>query len=74
MIKVEAFPYMEVAVVRVIGICTGGSHEGPACPGNSLITQVDVAELEALGVTNAVLGAVRRMLDADPEIQGYLMH
>lgn len=74
MIKVEAFPYMDVAVVRVIGICSGGTHEPPVCPGNSLITQVSPGELEDLGVTNAVLGAVRRMLDADPDLQGYLMH
>jgi len=74
LIKVEAFPYMDVAVVRVIGVCTGGSHEAPACVGHSLITQVDVQELEALGVTNALVAAVRRLLDADQDLAGYLMH
>lgn len=74
MIRIEAFPYMDVAVVRVSGTCTGGSHGGPRCSGNSLITQVSVGELESLGVELALWQGVRRLLEADPELAGYLMH
>lgn len=74
MIRVEAFPYMDVAVVRVTGICNGGTHEGPKCEGNSLITQVSVEELERLGVPLAINRAVGMLMDAHPDLGGYLMH
>jgi hypothetical protein len=74
LIKVEAFPYMDHAVVRIIGTCTGSSHEPPTCPGHSLITRVSASELEALGVTRSICQAVAAGLEGNPELEGLLMH
>lgn len=74
MLRIEAFPYMDAAVVRVTGICTGKSHGGPVCEGHSLVTQVSVDALEAMGVELAVWQGVRALLSIDPNLAGFVMH
>lgn len=74
LIKVEAFPYMDVAIVRVLGTCSGGTHGPPTCDGHSLITQVSSEELERLGVSRALCEALIGALEADPDMEGFLMH
>ena len=67
MIKVNAWVHGEGVVVKVLGDCSGWSHEGrKPCSAVHQTCTVATYDLERLGVQRAVVDGLRTALDQDP--------